>query len=133
MGAEARSLSLKYPGCHGLMTLTLPLTRHVTLDQCWQICQPNPGDWVELNASDELETMSPTEWQSERRNTSMLPSKMLRRLSSMDSTWDRNASIVTMGVNTGDWTVNVGHLLERLLNKGYRQRKTRNSSLSRYG
>jgi Uma2 family endonuclease len=51
-----------------LMVLTLPLTLRVTPDQFWQICRANPDAVLELNADGEIETMSPTGWQSGKRN-----------------------------------------------------------------
>jgi len=53
------------------MTLSLPLTLRVTPDQFWQICQANPDAVLELNATEEIATMSPTGWQSSRRNASI--------------------------------------------------------------
>lgn len=53
------------------MALALPSTLRVTPEQFWQICQANPDAFLELNASGEIETMSPTGWQSGRRNASI--------------------------------------------------------------
>lgn len=50
------------------MSLSLPLTLRVTPDQFWQICQANPDASLELNVYGEIEEMSPTGWQSSRRN-----------------------------------------------------------------
>ncbi|MEO1068474.1 MAG: Uma2 family endonuclease [Cyanobacteria bacterium J06638_6] len=50
------------------MTLTLPATLRVTPDQFWQICQANPNEVLELSAGGEIEAMSPTGWQSGKRN-----------------------------------------------------------------
>jgi Uma2 family endonuclease len=53
------------------MPLTLPLTLRVTPDQFWQICQANPDATLELNAQGEIETISPTGWQSGQRNATI--------------------------------------------------------------
>ncbi len=51
-----------------MMVLALPLTLQVTPEQFWQICRANPDAVLELNARGEIETMSPTGWQSGQRN-----------------------------------------------------------------
>lgn len=51
-----------------MIALSLPPTLQVTHRQFWEICQANPGAVLELNAKGELEQMSPTGWQSGRRN-----------------------------------------------------------------
>ncbi|PSN20150.1 Uma2 family endonuclease [filamentous cyanobacterium CCP5] len=53
------------------MALSLPMTLRVTPEQFWQICQANPDARLELNANGEIEPMSPTGWQSSRRNASI--------------------------------------------------------------
>lgn len=54
------------------MALSIPPTLHFTPEQFSEICAANPDAILELTAQGDLEEMSPTGWQSGRRNAELL-------------------------------------------------------------